>query len=259
MGDPVKGFVSFSLVWSEKSSQYYTFRHSINAETTLFGFNNKGTDFVCPQGVMFTNVFVPIETFHSYANQLQRHDLDDNFLSRNHVELLPTGMQEIKAYFKQLFGLATHKLDWLQDPQVQALIIDDFLPLLISHIPLNWMSKRSPKPSRRAKLIAQAEQTISATLEKPLTLKQLAEALGSSSSALSYGFKDLFGLSPMRYLKVRRLNAVRRRLKISEPDNCAIAPLASQFGFYHPNHFTKDYKAMFGELPSATLRKTEKG
>ncbi|NEQ96842.1 MAG: hypothetical protein F6K30_08980, partial [Cyanothece sp. SIO2G6] len=35
MGDPVKGFVSFSLVWSEKSSQYYTFRHSINAETTL--------------------------------------------------------------------------------------------------------------------------------------------------------------------------------------------------------------------------------
>ena len=42
-------------------------------------------------------------------------------------------------------------------------------------------------------------------LEKPLSLKQLAQTLKSSSSALSCGFQDLFGLSPMRYLKVRRL------------------------------------------------------
>lgn len=117
-------------------------------------------------------------------------------------------------------------------------------------------SKCFLKPSRRAKLIAQAEKEMLTHLEKPLTLKQLAQNLGSSSSALSYGFQDLFGISPMRYLKVRRLNAVRQRLKASEPESCTIATLACQFGFYSPSHFTKDYKAMFVELPSETFKKT---
>ncbi|NES02209.1 MAG: AraC family transcriptional regulator [Okeania sp. SIO2F4] len=58
----------------------------------------------------------------------------------------------------------------------------------------------------------------------------------------------------MRYLEVRRLNAVRQQLKASEPENCTIAILASQFGFYSPSHFTRDYKTMFGELPSETLQ-----
>ncbi|WP_287287184.1 helix-turn-helix domain-containing protein [Okeania sp. SIO2B9] len=68
-------------------------------------------------------------------------------------------------------------------------------------------------------------------------------------------FQELFGISPMRYLKVRRLNAVRQRLKASDPENCTITFLASEFGFYSPSHFTRDYKTMFGELPSETLRK----
>ncbi|MGD1809729.1 helix-turn-helix transcriptional regulator [Dapis sp. BLCC M126] len=132
---------------------------------------------------------------------------------------------------------------------------DDFLPLLIRNIPIKLNSKCFLKPSRRAKLIVQAETQMLANLDRPVTLKQLADNLESSSSALSYGFQDLFGMSPMRYLKVRRLNAVRQRLKASEAKNCNIAILASQFGFYSPSHFTRDYKAMFGELPSETLQK----
>ncbi|NEP74901.1 MAG: AraC family transcriptional regulator, partial [Okeania sp. SIO2G4] len=86
-------------------------------------------------------------------------------------------------------------------------------------------------------------------------LKQLAQNLESSSSALSRGFKELFGMSPMRYLKVRRLNALRQRLKVSDPENSTITTLAGQFGFWSAGHFARDYKAMFGELPSETLRK----
>ena len=61
-------------------------------------------------------------------------------------------------------------------------------------------------------------------------------------------------MSPMRYLKVRRLNAVRQLLKASVPESCTIVTLANQFGFYSKGHFARDYKAMFGELPSETLQ-----
>ena len=126
--------------------------------------------------------------------------------------------------------------------------------MLIRNIPIKLNSKCFLKRSRRAKLIAQAETQMLANLDRPVTLKQLANNLESSSSALSYGFQDLFGMSPMRYLKARRLNAVRQRLKASDPKNCNIAILASEFWFYSPSHFTRDYKTMFGELPSETLQ-----
>ncbi|NEP53339.1 MAG: helix-turn-helix transcriptional regulator [Moorea sp. SIO3C2] len=255
-GDGTKGYISFGILWSENEKEYYSFRHPLEPQRTIFGFNNREADHIFPQGLTLTQIIIPVQTFDAYADQLQRHDLDDNFRSKNHVNLLPSGMNEIKDYLKQLIWLAVHKPSWFKKPHIEELVTDDFLPLLISNIPTKLNSKCFVKPSRRAKLIAQAEKEILAHLEKPLTLKQLAQNLGSSSSALSYGFQDLFGLSPMRYLKVRRLNAVRERLKASEPERCTIAILASEFGFYSPCHFTRDYKAMFGELPSETLRNT---
>ncbi|WP_424101331.1 helix-turn-helix domain-containing protein [Moorena producens] len=249
-------YMSFVMIWSEKEKEYYSLKSPIEPQRTLFGFNNTESYEVFHQGIALTHVFIPVQTFDAYADQLQRHDLDDNFRRKNQVNLLPTGTKEIKNYLKQLAWLAIKNPTFLQQPHIEKLVADDFIPLLISQIPIKLNSKCFLKPSRRAKLIAQAEQEMLAHLEKPLTLKQLAQNLGSSSSALSYGFQDLFGLSPMRYLKVRRLNAVRQRLKASEPERCTIALLASEFGFYHLSHFAKDYKAMFGELPSETLRNT---
>ncbi|NEP34189.1 MULTISPECIES: AraC family transcriptional regulator [unclassified Moorena] len=255
-GEGQNEYICFGIIYSENEKEYYSFRHPVEPQRTIFGFNGKGADAIFPQGITLTQIIIPVPTFDAYADQLQRQDLDDKFRSKNHVNLLPTGMNEIKDYVKELIWLAVHKPNWLQQPHIEELVRDDFLPLLISNIPTKLNSKCFLKASRRAKLIAQAEKKMLAHLEKPLTLKQLAQNLGSSSSALSYGFQDLFGLSPMRYLKVRRLNAVRERLKASEPERCTIAILASEFGFYSPCHFTRDYKAMFGELPSETLRNT---
>ncbi|RQH04340.1 AraC family transcriptional regulator [Okeania hirsuta] len=52
--------------------------------------------------------------------------------------------------------------------------------------------------------------------------------------------------------------ALRQRLKVSDPENSTITTLAGQFGFWSAGHFARDYKAMFGELPSETLQKTAK-
>ena len=256
-GDGTKGCISFAILWSENEKQYYSFRHPLEPQRTIFGFNNSEANDLFPQGATLTHIIMPAQTFDAYANQLQRHDLDDNFRSKNHVNLLPTGMQEIKAYLKQIIWLAVHQPTWLQKPHLEKLVADDFLPLLISSIPIKLNSKSFLKPSRRAKLISQAEQQMLAHLKKPLTLKQLAQNLGSSSSALSYGFQDLFGVSPMRYLKVRRLHAVRQHLKAREQESCTIANLANQFGFYDKGHFARDYKTMFGELPSQTWGNVE--
>ena len=62
------------------------------------------------------------------------------------------------------------------------------------------------------------------------------------------------GLSPKAYLKARRLNAVRRELLRDETAVGTIFDRASSWGFWHMGQFGRDYKAMFGELPSETLK-----
>ena len=243
-----------SNCWSAKRSNFHSHNLPLCPQTSLFGFDRQGdVDLVSPPQGMITEVFIPAETFQVYAEQLQRYDLDDRFLAANHISVLSDRMGELKTYLRDLFWLVQYKADWVQQPQALNLIINDLIPLLIRGIPIKRHSASSLKPFRRARLIAQAEQEMLAHLDEPLTLKALAERLGSSSSALSYGFQDLFGMSPMRYLKVRRLNGVRQRLKASDPETCSVGILASQFGFWSAGHFARDYKAMFGELPSETL------
>jgi AraC family ethanolamine operon transcriptional activator len=245
----------FNIVCFENGGECFSFRHPIEPQRTLFGFNSMGADFVANRGGLMMQIGISLKIFHTYAEQLQRYDLDERFWRQNNVNLLPTGMAEIKNYLQQIFWLAVYKPSWLHQPHIEQLIADDFIPLFMSQIPIKRNSKSFFKPSRQSPLISRAEQKILNYLDKPLTLKQLAEDLESSSSALSRGFQYFFGISPMRYLKVRRLHAIRQHLKVNESEGCTIATLASQFGFYHPNHFTKDYKTMFGELPSQTLAK----
>lgn len=244
----------FNIVCFENGGECFSFRHPIEPQRTLFGFNSMGADFVANRGGVMMQIGISLKIFHTYAEQLQRYDLDDCFWRNNNVNLLPTEMAEIKNYLQQIFRLAVYKPTWLHQPHIEQLVTDDFIPLFMSQIPIKRNSKSFFKPFRQSPLIVRAEQKMLNYLDKPLTLKQLAEDLESSSSALSRGFRNLFGISPMRYLKVRRLHAVRQHLKASEPEDCTIAILANQFGFYNPSHFTKDYKIMFGELPSETLR-----
>jgi hypothetical protein len=69
-----------------------------------------------------------------------------------------------------------------------------------------------------------------------------------------YGFREVYGSSPMAYLKTLRLYAVRTQLQQAEATTTAIAEIAKRFGFRSLGHFSRDYKTMFGELPSETLK-----
>ena len=51
------------------------------------------------------------------------------------------------------------------------------------------------------------------------------------------------------------MNAVRRALASSDPRQTRVADIAMHYGFWELGRFAGAYRAMFGELPSATLRR----
>ncbi len=86
----------------------------------------------------------------------------------------------------------------------------------------------------------------------PVSIEDLCAAAGVSRRTLQYCFNNVLGVSPATYLKAVRLNGARRSLKECR----SVTEAATLWGFWHFGRFAADYATMFGELPSATFRRS---
>ena len=87
-----------------------------------------------------------------------------------------------------------------------------------------------------------------------LSVEQLATAAGVSERTLRDAFQHYFGLAPVRYLNRRTLHQVRDALKDADPSVATVTNIAAQFGVWQLGRFARDYRLIFDELPSDTLR-----
>jgi AraC family transcriptional regulator, ethanolamine operon transcriptional activator len=61
-------------------------------------------------------------------------------------------------------------------------------------------------------------------------------------------------MGPTAYDRLRRMSLVRRTLRHANADVARVSEVARRYGFADPGRFAVEYRAAFGELPSATLR-----
>lgn len=113
-----------------------------------------------------------------------------------------------------------------------------------------------PGPTKRERhredLARRVESFMWDNIEEHITLSRICRSIGCRTRSAIYCFKDLFGVGPVTYLKIRRLSAVHRRLQ--ERDlSLRIIDIAADFGFWHMGHFSSDYKRMFGKTASETV------
>jgi AraC-like DNA-binding protein len=80
-------------------------------------------------------------------------------------------------------------------------------------------------------------------------------ALGVSERTLRACCAEFLGMSPGRYIRLRRLNLVRAALRCADPATTSVGELARRYGFSELGRFAIRYRTIFGETPSATLRR----
>jgi transcriptional regulator GlxA family with amidase domain len=62
-------------------------------------------------------------------------------------------------------------------------------------------------------------------------------------------------MGPVRYLWLRRMHFARRALKQADPAIATVTQIAAEHGFWEFGRFSVQYRALFGEPPSASLRR----
>jgi AraC family ethanolamine operon transcriptional activator len=86
-------------------------------------------------------------------------------------------------------------------------------------------------------------------------LARLCRIARVSERTLQYAFKERYGIPPNVFVKRWNLNTARRLLSVASPSETTVCDIASKLGFLHPSQFATDYKRLFAELPSLTLRR----
>ena len=107
----------------------------------------------------------------------------------------------------------------------------------------------------RNRVIARTLAVIEAAQGKPLFIDDLCRATEVSERTLRNVFHEYFGVGPMRLLKVRQLLEIRRALLASDPSYDTVARTAARFGVWDFSLFARNYKTLYGESPSETLRR----
>ena len=109
----------------------------------------------------------------------------------------------------------------------------------------------TPRQQRRQDVVRRVRELVTEQPQEYLGVERLCEALHITRRTLQNCFQDSLGISPASYLRLVRLNAVRRELRDADADQ-TIGDVAARWGFWHMGHFSHDYKALFGETPSNT-------
>jgi AraC family ethanolamine operon transcriptional activator len=246
--------LTFELVISPICDNYLS--HGFNISTgILYGFDSgRGIDLRLPKHTLMGTLIIKKAAFQPYLESMGRLDIDQRLLSQNYVQI-GEQFKSLQDYLLQLYSLVKSQSSFLDQRSISKILLEDYLPLLITTIPsVERPSQLSLKYSQRWSLVRQVESYLLNNLDQPITLKELCEQFYATKSPLSYAFQEVLGMSPLAYLKILRLHAIRRVLKYADPDTTIIS-LMHQFGFWHAGRFSLDYKKLFGESPSDTLKK----
>ena len=88
-----------------------------------------------------------------------------------------------------------------------------------------------------------------------LTLEELSRDSGVGERTLEYGFREVYGTTPLNFARSLRLTRSRMAL-LRAKSYTPINEIASAFGFRHMGQYSRDYRRWFGETPSMTLART---
>ena len=111
------------------------------------------------------------------------------------------------------------------------------------------------RASRRRVAVERARSFIRNNLSESLRLADLCRHAHVQERSLEYGFREVVGLRPMNYIKMLRLAEVRRQLLADRSTTRSVSEIALDIGFCHLGQFAYDYKNLFTESPSETLRR----
>jgi AraC family ethanolamine operon transcriptional activator len=197
-------------------------------------------------------VSFPRQAITEFSRLVHQQDIEDALGSKPKLlQLAGKNLQMITALcqtMNQLHSLPSmdighHALRTIEESLMQG-VIEAYSRSLSPPPPLSY----------RARLARRAHDYLVANSTTPVSISELCQEMNAAERTLHLGFLELYGMSPIKYLRFLRLNGAREVLA-TEPQ-LSVTDVATSWGFFHFGRFSEQYRKAFGELPSETRRRS---
>jgi AraC-like DNA-binding protein len=151
--------------------------------------------------------------------------------------------------------LAVHAPDILSHPEVSRAVEQELVRAMVMCLTNGIEIATMSLALQRVPIMRRFEQILEANPDKPIYLTEICAAIGVAERTLRQHCQEHLGMGPHRYLWLRRMNLARRALAFADPRATTVTVIAHDHGFGELGRFSVAYRRLFGETPSATLRR----
>lgn len=144
-------------------------------------------------------------------------------------------------------------------PEVARALEQELIHGLMTCFCGSEMRSESARTRRHADILARFEHQLTAYPDRLRPMPELGAIIGASRRTLAVCCAEFLGMSPSRYLRLRRLNRVRQTMLNADPSTAKVSEIARSHNFTAFGRFAALYREAFGETPSVTLRRVRHG
>ena len=175
--------------------------------------------------------------------------------ARGEIRRFPSSiMAKMRLLLARFRRLARTAPDMLAHAEVARSLEHDILHALVSGLIASDVQNRETARQRDADIVLRLERELEANPKRKLLTSDFCASIRLPERTLQRCCSKVLGMGPSRYDRLRRLNLVRAELCKAD-STVGVGVLAFRYGFSKPSRFSAEYRKVFGETPSATLRR----
>jgi AraC-like DNA-binding protein len=197
------------------------------------------------------SVCIPRQRLHQELANLLSKSINSLITFQPEVDLTTAFGHSLKELI--LFAWQATAQNSLFLPQLEQTLLTGLLQYHSHNYSASLQKNEGMVSDRQVHL---AQEFMRANLQKPISLGDIASAIGISGRSLQRSFARYCGCSPIQFLKQARLDALHQELSQGMP-LLGITDLMIKYQFGHLGRCSYSYQKCFGELPSETVRRSQ--
>jgi AraC-like DNA-binding protein len=171
-----------------------------------------------------------------------------------HVRPAPESVARLQGLHRAACDLAVHAPAVLTQPEAASGLEQALIEAMMDCLGGGGEAFEDRAALRQhAMIMRRFRRAVEEKPDQAVFIPELCTLIGVSERTLRVCCQEHLGMSPKRYLLLRRMHLARRGLREGISPKTTVTEIATQYGFWQFGRFAGEFKALFGESPSAIL------